>query len=148
VELASRADSLGFAERTKKNLLYIEQAKSGGQDVHVVTQIVNSSLGLIVFPWEARADKAIRGKLLADLYELGWPVWQEKPSSKGLGQLICGLRNAIAHRNVQFSSEDRAASKVIITFASEHRDWHATISAYDLKNFCFEFIKFIENEVG
>lgn len=148
MELASRADSLGFAERTKKNLLYVEQAKSSGQDVHVVTQIVNSSLGLIVFPWEVTADKAIRGKLLADLYKAGWPVWHETPPSKGLGELICGLRNAIAHRNVQFSSEDRAASNVTITFASEHGDWHATISAHDLKDFCFSFIKFIESEVG
>ncbi len=119
MELASRADSLGFAERTKKNLVYIEQAKSRDRDVHVVTQIVNSSLGLIVFPWESQADKAMRGRLLTDLYKSGWPVWDETPRSKGLGQLIHCLRNAIAHGNVHFSSDDRAPDKVAIRFEAE-----------------------------
>jgi hypothetical protein len=148
VKLASRGDSLGFAERTRKNLLYIDQAKSRREDVHVVTQIINSSLGLVVFPWEDQADKAIRGKLLSDLYKSGWPVWDESPPSRGLGQLIHVLRNAIAHRNVKFSSDDREASKVAILFASENGDWHATISARDLKNFCLKFIEFIENTSG
>ena len=146
--LASRNDSLGFADRTKKNLLYIEQAKSRHQDVHIVTQIVNSSLGLIVFPWEGKADKAIRAKLLADLYKSGWPVWDEAPPSKGLGQLIHGLRNGIAHGNVRFSSDDRAASEVVVVFGSKNGDWHATISAENLKSFCLKFIEFIENTIG
>lgn len=148
MELASRADSLGFAGRTRKNLLYIEEAKSRREDVHVIAQIVNSSLGLIVFPWEDQADKVIRGKLLTDLYKSGWPVWDEVPPSKGLGQLIHNLRNAIAHSNVKFSSDDRAANKVAILFASQSCDWHATISAHDLKNFCLKFIEFIENTSG
>jgi hypothetical protein len=146
--LASRNDSLGFADRTKKNLLYIEQAKSHNQDVHIVTQIVNSSLGLIVFPWDRKADIEIRGKPLADLYKSGWPVWDEAPPSKGLGELIHGLRNGIAHGNVQFSSDDRAASKVVVTFGSKHEDWHARISADNLKSFCLKFIEFIESTIG
>lgn len=60
MELASRNDSRGFADRTRKNLLFIEQAYESGNDVHVVTQIVTSSLGLIVFPWEHEADVKIR----------------------------------------------------------------------------------------
>jgi hypothetical protein len=148
VELASRGDSLGFAERTRKNLLYIDQAKSRREDVHVVTQIVNSGLGLVVFPWEDQADKAIRGKPLSDLYKSGWPVWDELPPSKRLGQLIKRVRDAIAHGNVKFSSDDRDPSNVAILLESEHGDWHATISAHDLKNFCLKFIEFIENTSG
>jgi hypothetical protein len=148
VQLASRGDSIGFAERTRKNLFYIEQSKSRGQDVHVVTQIINSSLGLIVFPWEAQTDKAIRGTPLSDLYKSEWPVWIETPPSKGLGQLLHNLRNAVAHRNVQFSSDEGAASKVTVTFASESGDWRATISASDLMNFCLKFIKLVENTSG
>jgi HEPN pEK499 p136 len=148
VALASRNDSLGFADRTKKNLLYIEQAKSHHQDVHIVTQIINSSLGLIVFPWERRADIEIRGKLLADLYKSGWPIWDETPPSKGLGELIKGLRNGIAHGNVQFSSDDRVASEVAVIFGSENGDWHARISADNLKSFCLKFIEFIESTIG
>jgi HEPN pEK499 p136 len=148
MELASRGDSLGFAARCKKNLLYIEQAKQSGHDVHVVTQIITSSLGLIVFPWEKKADLKIRGTLLSDLDESTWPTWDETKPSKGVGQLIHNLRNAIAHGNIQFSSDDREASNVVVTFRSESGDWKATISAQDLKNFCLRFIDFIEDTIG
>ena len=87
MELASRNDSLGFAERTKKNLLHIEHAYESGHDVHVVTQIVTSTLGLIVFPWERMADLKIRGMSITTLEELGWPKWAETKPSKGMGQL-------------------------------------------------------------
>jgi hypothetical protein len=148
LQLASRGDSLGFAERTRKNLFYIEQAKSRAQAVHVVTQIINSSLGLIIFPWESQTDKAIRGTMLTNLYRSEWPVWQETPPSRSLGQLTRRLRNAIAHRNVQFSSDETEPSSVTITFASKSGDWRATISASDLKNFCLRFVTFIENACG
>jgi hypothetical protein len=42
----------GFAERTRKNLRFIVAAYDGGQDVHTVTQLINSLLGLIVYPYE------------------------------------------------------------------------------------------------
>jgi hypothetical protein len=38
--LRSRNHSLGFAERTRKNLAYIEGAFAKEADVHVVTQIL------------------------------------------------------------------------------------------------------------
>lgn len=147
MELASRGDSLGFADRCKKNLLYIEKAKQSGHDVHVVTQIITSSLGLIVFPWEKNADLKIRRTLVSTLDESGWPKWNETKPSKGLGQLIHNLRNAIAHCNIQFSSDDREASKVVVTFRSKNGDWQATISAHDLRNFCLRFIEFIEETI-
>jgi hypothetical protein len=147
-ELASRSDSIGFAERCKKNLLYVEQAFRSGQDVHVVTQIITSSLGLIVFPWENGGDRRIRGERLSALEKSGWPTWHETKPSKGLGELIHKLRNAIAHRNVQFSSDDREASNVVLTFESENGDWAATISANELKRFCLKFIELIENTIG
>ena len=51
MRLSPRGTSEGFAQRTRKNLLYIEEASRSGADVHAVTQIVNSLLGLVVFPW-------------------------------------------------------------------------------------------------
>jgi hypothetical protein len=144
MELASRRESLGFAERCKKNLLYIEQAKQSGQDVHVIAQIITSSLGLIVFPWEQKADIRIRGTLLSDLDETRWPKWIETKPSKGLGQLIHNLRNSIAHGNIHFSSDDREDTNVVVTFKSENEDWQATITAHELGNFCLRFIEFIE----
>lgn len=147
MELASRNDSFGFAERCKKNLLHIEKAYPR-EDVHLVTQIINSSLGLIVFPWEKRVDLKIRGKRLNALDKSRWPQWAETKPSKGLGELIHNLRNAIAHANIQFSSDDREPSKVTITFESENGDWQATISALDLRTFCLRFIELVEEETG
>jgi len=147
-KLASRSDSLGFAERCKKNLLYIEQAFQSHEDVHPVTQIITSSLGLIVFPWERKADQRLRGTRLYSLDESQWPQWAETKPSKGLGELIHKLRNAIAHGNVSFSSDDRESRTVIVTFKSEDGDWRAAISAYDLRRFFFAFIQLIENEIG
>jgi hypothetical protein len=145
---ASRNDSLGFAERCKKNLLHIEHAHQAGFDIHVVTQIILSTVGLIVFPWERNADQQIRGTLVSTLNAPQWPEWVETRPSKGLGQLIHNLRNAIVHRNFDFSSDDRSASNVIITFRSEDGNWEATISAQDLNRFCLAFIKLIEDSIG
>jgi hypothetical protein len=50
--LNPRSDALGLAERTRKNLLFIEGAFERGEDVHVITQVANSLLMLVVFPWE------------------------------------------------------------------------------------------------
>ena len=44
-----------------------------------------------------------------------------------MGQLIRNLRNALAHGNVQFSSDDREAASVVVSFRSEDGDWQATI---------------------
>jgi len=48
----------GFAERTWKNYFFIERMRTQfGTDVHIVTQLVISLLGLIVFPTSIRRTK-------------------------------------------------------------------------------------------
>lgn len=148
METASRNDSWGFADRTRKNLLFVEQAYESGNDVHVVTQIVTSTLGLLVFPWEHQADMRIRNTLLSTLVQSDWPEWAESKPSKGLGEIVHKLRNAIAHGNVQFSSDDREADNVVVTFSSESGDWQAAMSAHDLRRFCLRFIELIKSTVG
>lgn len=39
-----------FAERTRKNLKAIERLLADNQDVYETTQLVDSMLGLLVFP--------------------------------------------------------------------------------------------------
>ena len=41
-----------FAERTRKNLRAIEDLQAKGGEAYEVTQLVNSMLGLLVFPRE------------------------------------------------------------------------------------------------
>ena len=46
----TRNTTEGFARRVRKNLDFIIKKCDEGEDVHEVTQLVTSLLGLIVFP--------------------------------------------------------------------------------------------------
>src|SRR5262245_31444769 len=93
-----------FAERTRKNLRVIEQLQAKGEEVYEVTQLINSMLGLLVFPKEEFVDQ-IPDTSLQDLQESGWPIPRVSsgfPQAKDLRELIRYLRNAIAHFNLEF----------------------------------------------
>ena len=62
-----------FAERTRKNLRAIEDLQAKGGEAYEVTQLVNSMLGLLVFPRERFIDQ-IPQTSLSDLEADGWPV--------------------------------------------------------------------------
>lgn len=100
-----------FANRTKKNLSLLRdiQAESPDSDVYEVTQLINSMLGLLVFPHQSYVN-TIPELPLAQLRERGWPIPRivgEYPQVKDLNQLIKYLRNAIAHFNVRFIVDDQ-----------------------------------------
>ena len=121
IVLAPRNDPLGFARRTRKNLENIERAYSVGADVHVVTQLMLSLLGLIVFPMEKEFYQQIRHWRLEELEKQGWPKWEMSlDKSENLGDLMYHLRNAVAHRHVTFSSDSRDINEVSIEF-TDHR---------------------------
>jgi len=83
---ATRNDALEFGARTLKNLEYLERARQKGEDVHVVTHLANSLLGLIVFPVEKKFVRFILKQSLSDLTKKGWPSWSfELSSSETLG---------------------------------------------------------------
>ena len=50
----------GIVERTLKNLEYIQDAHARNDDVHVVTHLVTSLLGLVVLPWEKGLKKNMK----------------------------------------------------------------------------------------
>ena len=56
MEYYGRNTVWGFSARTLKNLAYLDAARDEGADVHVVTQLVTSLLGLIVFPYQEIKD--------------------------------------------------------------------------------------------
>ena len=150
VPLNPRTRSLGFAERTKKNLLFIEGAFREGADVHVVTQVILPLLGLVVFPWERHFKSRMNDYPLGELYEEGWPRWNILVGSSGtLSELVRPLRNATAHGRLTFSSESRLLHEVDITFwdckwgAAPH--WKASINGRDLYEFCLRFTDLVED---
>jgi len=153
----SRNTTEGFAQRVRKNLDFIIKERGSGKDVHEITQLVTSLLGIIVFPWEAEALSHLESLCLIDLEKNGWPRWDilldEKGDTKTLGKLIKHLRNAASHRRIRFSSDCREMSKVEIEFEDAPKkhapiNWHAKINAEDLRLFCDLFTKRLEDLVG
>ena len=62
-----------FAQRTRTNLRALERLRAQGHEVFEVTQLINSMLGLLVFPREEFVGRIPRIPL-ADLSTQGWPV--------------------------------------------------------------------------
>ncbi len=142
--LPSRNDVLGFALRTRKNLDFVLEASKRDEDVHTVTQLANSLLGLLVFLHEGPLDKQIRRMQMSHLESKGWPTWEFRAgSSKSLGDHLRHLRNAIAHRGIKFSTESRELKDVLFVMADQD-NWHVAISGDRLHHFCLKLCALVE----
>lgn len=151
MEIDSRKKQLGFATRTQKNLEFVMAAASDGADVHPVTQMTNSLLGLIVFPWESDIRTRIRKSYLAELTD--WPKWSTiEGTARTLRDLLDHLRNAIAHGNITYSSESKDMDDVHIEFTNKAKNgstlWKGRVVAADLRRFCLCFTKLVEDTIG
>jgi hypothetical protein len=142
----------GFAIRTRKNLLFLEQARTDGADVHVVAQLVNSLLGVVVFPWEKQLVLRLGRLRLETLRNQGWPQWDLTVGTcDTLGQLIRKFRHAVAHGNVRFTSESRLLDEVFVEVANFSQPpakgpptWAARMRADRLREFCLRLIYLFE----
>lgn len=145
MSLDGRNTLMGIAERVHKNLAFISESHKEGADVHVVTQLLLSLLGLIVFPVETikenRSDVLQSTLRLSELEEAGWPHWTFTiGQARNLHEFTKRLRNSVAHRRVSFSCDSREIEEVRITFrdrrsSSKTDGWEVQISAPDLKRF-------------
>lgn len=137
-----------FAERTRANLRTIEQLEAEGREVYEVTQLVNSTLGLLVFPQQEYINR-IPHTSLEDLEQQGWPI----PSVRGgfqqvenLNQLVRYLRNAIAHFNVEFIGDGKNEVKFLRVWNTNrngNRTWEAELSVSDLQGIAERFIELL-----
>jgi hypothetical protein len=154
MRFASRNDALIFAQRTRKNLEAIEKAFAEDKEVHVVTQLAISLLGLLVFPWERHFAKHVEQLSLNALVREGWPQWEiSLGTSETLGNLVYHLRNATSHCHLYFSSDSRLMDEVDIEVEdykphAEAPYWRARICATELRRFCLKFISLLENTLG
>jgi hypothetical protein len=71
--LTARNQISGFAAKTRKNVDFIISSRANGADVHEVTQLMLSLLGLIVFPKEKGLDERVESAKINTLAEQGWP---------------------------------------------------------------------------
>ena len=145
---------LDFARRTKRNLEYIESKSHDNYDLEVyeVTQLINSMLGLLVFPQQKFFDD-LPEISLGELVDKGWPkinTTKGKLKEDNLQQLLRYLRNGIAHFNVRFtantSNKLTGVSIWNIPQGKKMQDWEAELSLDDLRNIVYRFIELIEKK--
>ena len=99
-----------FAHRTRDNLETLRNLQKTQPDIKVyeVTLLINSMLGLLVFPQQKYFDH-IPKTPLGELASAGWPIPTiegDYPQVKDLRELVRYLRNAITHCNLEFRSDD------------------------------------------
>lgn len=156
----TRNEALEFAKRTRRNLDFIENAaKQHPSQVHVVTQLTLSLLGLIVFPKEKLLHEDASRMTIEEMQEEGWPTWtitldEPKKPTRTLWDIVRHLRNAIAHGRLTFTCDSPKMDDVGI-FVEDRKNkndtqpyWSAQMNARDLKRFCFRFLDFIEDRLG
>ena len=153
----SRNDAIEIARRTERNLRFVKSEfdREGEESpVHVVTQLVNSLLGLVILPREQYLEVQYESTKWRELAAEGWPEWNiTKGKADTLGQLIWHVRNAAAHGRIAFSSDSRYLHEVMIT-VEDSRDkgksiyWRAEIKGDDLYEFCLRFAKHVRGTIG
>lgn len=144
-----------FAERTRKNLKVIEDIQKINErkeEVYEVTQLINSMLGLLVFPQQEYCDR-IPETPLEQLANEGWPNIGRVagfPPRPNLKELFKYLRNAIAHFNMQFLVDEGKISGVKLwnESSSGHQNWETKLMLEDLREITDRFIVKLKEEAG
>ena len=138
-----------FVSRTRANLEFIRnQDKSS--DVYEVTQLINSMLGLLVFPQQKYINE-IPETPLQELEKEGWPMPKmvgKFPPAPNLRQLIRYLRNAISHFNMRFLSDSNGEISGIKMW-NENRGkitWKAELTLEEREGITTKFISIILKE--
>src|SRR5208282_4398231 len=158
--LESRTLSSGLARRTLKNLDFIKKNASS-TDVHPVTQVVNSLLGLLVLP-VAKEElffetfSKVKFKDPSNLLDIRATLIHELPvpslqvtmfgRCKDLSTFFKKIRNAVSHKHLEFSGDpdSRILADVKVTLKDCRRkgkycgpppdfDWEVTMTAEDLE---------------
>ena len=152
----SRNTVEGFIQRTRFNLKLIESSYADQGKGHVVTQLSNSLLGIVVYPWEHQGLDQLKSVRMSEIGLEGWPdqiMELGKADTHTVGDFVHHLRNAVAHGRIIYSSDDREPTQVSLTFedrkpgnAAPH--WRVCIDAGQLRKFCDWLMDKIEDSVG
>ena len=142
-----------FAMRTRANLKVINALESADLEVFEVTQLVNSLLGLLVFP-QQRYYRSIPEIPLSELARAGWPeplVVGEFPTVENLKDLMRYLRNAISHFNVEYLSDADGEIRGMRLWninRNREKDWVVELSLDDLEVVVDKFLDLMVPEVA
>lgn len=142
-----------FAQRTRENLRFVREAaqriesEPHAPQVYEVTQLINSMLGLLVFPQQAFID-AIPETPLNELIAQGWPQIRTTGGFEDiqhLKQLVRLLRNAIAHFNIEFLAPSGRLTGVRVWNRNKRNEttWQAELSLNDLERITERFTEML-----
>ena len=141
-----------FARRTRDNLQHLNALKASGIEVYEVTALVNSMLGLLVFPQQRYVD-SIPETPIDELANQGWPIPSvvgNFPQVSNLRQLVRHLRNAISHFNIEFFADGSGQIAGLIVWnvdpRSKRTTWKARLLVSDLDAIAHRFIALILKE--
>ncbi|HII94309.1 MAG TPA: hypothetical protein HA367_00995 [Candidatus Methanofastidiosum sp.] len=135
-----------YVTRTQKNLEFIEKAieEDPEKEVFEVTQLINSLLGLIVFPFE-KFKYRIPRKPLSELENEGWVLPHVEghfPQAPDLYELMHYLRNAVAHFNIVFTTDEHETINGIrvSNIYRGNKRWEASFSIIGLRDNVNRFV--------
>jgi len=136
-----------FAGRTRSNIKLIQAAVNTGQNGYEVTQLINSMLGLLVFPEQEFYDK-IPKTTIHDLEKEGWPIPRVRGNYQqvsDLKQLMRYLRNGITHFNLRFTEMNGHVDGLIIwnELTKGNKNWEAELKIKELEGITDRFTKLI-----
>lgn len=141
-----------FARRTRSNLLALRNLQNSGVEVFEVTALVNSMLGLLVFPQQSYVN-GLPEVPLEELACEGWPiphVLDGYPQVANLKQLVRHLRNAIAHFHIKFETDSSGQIASLVVWNTDpHRNkttWKAKLTMAQLEAIAMQFVALLLNE--
>lgn len=150
-----------FIRRTRSNLeLVRKHAKdadrqglaSEEREAFEITQLINSMLGLLVFP-QQKYFNAIPRTPLAQLTADGWPrvrAIDGFPDVETLHDLLRYLRNAVSHFNLEFTEHNGHIRGVRLWNNNAKGDttWKAALSLEELDAIIERFCDLLESELA
>jgi HEPN pEK499 p136 len=155
VVLGPRNDRLGLAQRGWANLLLVERSFKETGEGHVVTQLVQTLLSILVFPKETHFSEHLRGLKLDPTGN--WPLPKQMVgTTPNMGELLRHMRNAVCHGRVKFFGEEGPNSRFVddISIMFEDKpmkppgadiDWRVVMEGRDLKRFLFKLLEYLHD---
>lgn len=137
---------LSFARRTKRNLDFIQQASDDQTlQIYEVTQLVNSLLGLLLFP-RIYTWGYFRSYRLNQLDPQRWPnltnqsIARDKLPVFNLEHVLREMRNAVAHNDLKFiANRDNEIERIVFqnenskVFDYPYREWSLELTLPELR---------------
>lgn len=151
--MAPRNDPLGFAERGWSNLTIIEDTFKTQGKGHVVTQLVQTLLSVLVFPKERWFYEYLSKVEISKLEKRDWPLPKQViGTTSDMNQLLRHMRNAVCHGGVTFysdapsGSDSRFVEEITIEFVDRPKRnsdicWKVIMEGKDLRRFLYKIFE-------